>query len=104
MKTLTVRSRHFFKGKSSYRLLNRMSLEKTLIRRSSHRMFQRSHSVTDLTGNDLKTSVKLVNSPTSQRSHSARFRRARQVSEGQTALRTSPASSTSVFIETSESL
>ena len=74
-----VRSRQFFKGKSTYRLLNRMSLEKTLIRRSSHRMFQRSHSVTDLTGKDLKTSVKLVNSPTSQRSHSARFRRARQV-------------------------
>ena len=77
-----VRSRQFFKGKSTYRLLNRMSLEKTLIRRSSHRMFQRSHSVTDLTGKDLKSAVKLVNSPSSQRSHSARFRTARQVSEG----------------------
>lgn len=101
MKTF-VRSRQFFKGKSTYRLLNRMSLEKTLIRRSSHRVFQRSHSVTDLTGKDLKSAVKLVNSPSSQRSHSARFRRARQVSEGQNAARTSPASSTSVFIETSE--
>ena len=72
-----VRSRHFLKGKSSYRLLNRMSLEKTLIRRSSHQMFQRSHSVTDLTVKDLKSSVKNVNPSTSQRSHSARFRRAR---------------------------
>ena len=97
-----VRSRQFFKGKSTYRLLNRMSLEKTLIRRSSHRMFQRSHSVTDLTGKDLKSAVKLVNSPSSQRSHSARFRTARQVSEGQNAIRTSPSSSTPVFIETSE--
>lgn len=102
VKTLTVRSRHFFKGKSSYRLLNRMSLEKTLIRRSSHRMFQRSHSVTDLTVKDLQSAVKLVNSPSSQRSHSARFGRTRQGSEGQNAVRTSPASSTSVFIETSE--
>ena len=52
----SARSRYFSKSKSSYRLLTRASLEKSIIRKPLHQKFQRSQSFTDLTNLDVKES------------------------------------------------
>ena len=98
----SARSRYFSKSKSSYRLLKRASLEKTIIRRPPHQKFQRSQSFTDLTKLDVKESEGLESLPSLPRSRSARSGRVRQVSESPTVSRTASASSTSAVIETSK--